>query len=578
MSNPFIQIGNLEFEEIKSSLIDYLKKQEIIKDYAFEGSAVQVLLDILAYNTMYQAYYMNMVANESFLDTAQRLESIISLVKPLGYVVPGKVSAVGTLKLRQGGLGTIIPRYSRFIGKNRDGIAFNFYSNANVTLDQDGEGEIEVYEGKQLVSEIPTQIDISTQKGFLSGVDIDLRTLKVEVKKEDSETYEEWEYSSNINTNITNESKVFFLERSELGYFLVFAGRNPTGAEEQVGERINENDLVRVSYVVSGGSDGNGCSGFSIPASSSIPGTIDTVYISSGGLDEPDIEEIKFFAPKWFAAQDRAVTVNDCKAILAEKSGLTREDFNVFGGEELEPPLFGRVFVTLTGDQNQSTVSAALEALTTLKEKSIVSILPEFITTTEVVANLNGTVNYRSGDTTRTADEMRSLFVSAVLSQYPRSTYNTSVSISSLNQILSRADSAFSLNPQSVNLTISSVVSPDRTLYSVRQPVQESSLIFTASSSLSETYPELTFSAYGTLNRRGEQRIRAYTIDPNTGVIIVVSSDVGKFVPSEGSFRLNPDIITESAIYTVTPESQTVDGKFDLKLGVNANNISVVAI
>ena len=177
MSNPFIQIGNLEFEEIKSSLIDYLKKQEIIKDYAFEGSAVQVLLDILAYNTMYQAYYMNMVANESFLDTAQRLESIISLVKPLGYVVPGKVSAVGTLKLRQGGLGTIIPRYSRFIGKNRDGIAFNFYSNENVTLDQDGEGEIEVYEGKQLVSEIPTQIDISTQKGFLSGVDIDLRTL-----------------------------------------------------------------------------------------------------------------------------------------------------------------------------------------------------------------------------------------------------------------------------------------------------------------------------------------------------------------------------------------------------------------
>ena len=95
---------------------------------------------------------------------------------------------------------------------------------------------------------------------------------------------------------------------------------------------------------------------------------------------------------------------------------------------------------------------------------------------------------------------------------------------------------------------------------------------------MSETYPELTFSAYGTLNRRGEQRIRAYTIDPNTGVIIVVSPDVGKFVPSEGSFRLTPGIITGSAIYTATPESQTVDGKFDLKLGVNANNISVVAI
>ena len=125
-NTPNIQIGSLDFENIKSSLIDYLKTQEIIKDYEFEGSAIQVLLDVLAYNTMYQAFYLNMVANESFLDTAQRLQSIISLVKPLGYVVPGKVSAVGTAKIRQGGLDAVIPRYTRFVGRNEEGISFNF--------------------------------------------------------------------------------------------------------------------------------------------------------------------------------------------------------------------------------------------------------------------------------------------------------------------------------------------------------------------------------------------------------------------------------------------------------------------
>ena len=578
MTNPSIQIGNLEFEEIKSSLIDYLKKQEIIKDYAFEGSAVQVLLDVLAYNTMYQAYYMNMVANESFLDTAQRMESIISLVKPLGYVVPGKVSSKGVLKIRQGGLDTVIPRYSRFVGKTQDGIAYNFYSNTSDTLDLDGEAEIEVYEGKQLVAEIPIQIDQGSQKGFLSGIDIDLRTLKVEVKKENDVQYKEWEYSSNINSNITNESTIFFLERSELGYFLVFSGRSGTASEEQLGERIEENDLVRVSYIVSSGSDGNGCSNFSIPASSTIPGTIDTVYISSGGLDEPDIEEIKFFAPKWFAAQDRAVTVNDCKAILAEKTGLTREDFNVFGGEDLDPPLYGRVFVTLTGNENQSTIAAAMEAISLLKQKSVVSILPEFIATSEVVANILGDINFKSSETGRTREQMRSLLTSAINKEYPKSLYNKSISISNLNELLSKEDSSFVIDPSKLNITISSVISPNRNIYSVRQAVKQSSLIFTAKSALSETYSELSFAAYGNLNRRGEQKIRAFIVDSNTGGTVVVSSDVGKFNPSEGSFSLTPGSVTGSAVFTVTPEQMLVEGKFDLRMGVNVNNISVVAI
>tara|TARA_R100001015_G_C4635230_1_gene204136 strand:- start:8542 stop:10266 length:1725 start_codon:yes stop_codon:yes gene_type:complete len=570
---PFIQIGNLEFEEIKSSLIDYLKTQEIIKDYEFEGSAIQVLLDILAYNTMYQAFYMNMVANESFLDTAQRLQSVISLVKPLGYVVPGKVSATATVKVRQGGLDTVIPRYSRFIGKNEQGIAYNFYSNESVVLDTDGEADIDVYEAKRLVAEVPVSIDLGTQKGFLSGIDIDLRTLKVEVKKVEDEEYEEYSYSSNINTNITDESKVFFLERSELGYFLVFAGRQPTGSEEQVGVRIGENDLVRVSYLVSSGSVGNRCSGFS---GVSIPGTVETVTISSGGLDEPDLEEIKFFAPKWFAAQDRAVTVNDCKAVLSKELGLSRDQFNVFGGEEIDPPYYGRVFFTLAGDPNQSLVSAAQEATKVLKDRCVVSILPEFIPPYDIVGSIRGSIEVDQSKTNLNEIQLRSQIVDYFNKKYASTNFNTTFRFSDFSNEITSLNEAFVVDPSKLYMEIQGFVTPNRVNYSVRQTCRASSFsMVNVSTTLSDD--PVNFESYGSLNSNGEQRIRAYRYDDITNLKIVLRSNVGFFNPSSGSFTIDP-VVNSNALFRVYPQLAQVQSKYDLRLGVNLSDIEVISI
>tara|TARA_B100001094_G_C18188136_1_gene805254 strand:+ start:798 stop:2522 length:1725 start_codon:yes stop_codon:yes gene_type:complete len=570
---PFIQIGNLEFEEIKSSLIDYLKTQEIIKDYEFEGSAIQVLLDILAYNTMYQAFYMNMVANESFLDTAQRLQSVISLVKPLGYVVPGKVSATARVKIRQGGLDTVIPRYSRFVGKNEQGIAYNFYTNEPSVLDTDGEGLVDVYEAKRLVAEVPISIDPGTQKGFLSGIDIDLRTLKVEVKKSKSEDYEEYAYSSNINTNITDDSKVFFLERSELGYFLVFSGRRASGSEDRVGVRIEENDLVRVSYLVSSGSVGNRCAGFS---GVSIPGAVETVTISSGGLDEPDLEEIKFFAPKWFASQDRAVTVNDCKAILSKELGLSREEFNVFGGEEITPPYYGRVFFTLAGSPNQSLVSAASEATKILKDRCVVSILPEFIAPYDIVGAVRGNIEVDQSKTNLSVIQMRSLVIDYFNKKYESAHFNRSFSFSDFTQEVTDLNEAFNVDPSKLWFEIQGVVVPGKENYSVRQSCRSNSFSMVNVNTTISSSP-LNFECYGSINSKGEQRIRAYRYDDVTSLKIIVRSNVGYFNPSLGSFVLDP-IIIENAIFTVYPTSAQAEAKYDLRLGVNLSNLEVNSI
>jgi len=154
-----VNFGKLDFFDIRNNIIEFLKDQSDIKDYNFEGSIVSTLIDILAYNTLYYAYYLNMASNEAFLDTAQRVDSLVSLVKPLGYVIPGKRSASAKIKIKTGGNGFIVPRYTKFLGKNPSGTLYNFYTLDEFSLDSDGEKDFSVYEGKSLVSNKPITHD-----------------------------------------------------------------------------------------------------------------------------------------------------------------------------------------------------------------------------------------------------------------------------------------------------------------------------------------------------------------------------------------------------------------------------------
>ena len=138
MANPQLNIGNLDFDDIKQSLKSYLSTQDTFKDYDFEGSALSTLLDVLSYNTMYYAFYSNMIANEMFLDTAQKLSSVISLAKPLGYVVPGARSATARFQVVAGGELIPISKYSLFVGKDETGRSFNFYTIEDHTTDNSG--------------------------------------------------------------------------------------------------------------------------------------------------------------------------------------------------------------------------------------------------------------------------------------------------------------------------------------------------------------------------------------------------------------------------------------------------------
>ena len=465
MSNVNIQLGSLDFESIKSSIIDHLKTQNDIKDYDYTGSAAQVLLDMLAYNTLYYGYYANMTASEMFLDTAQREESIISLVKPLGYVVPGKTSAKGLAFVKSGdgggGSGYLVPRYTRFTGNAPSGLLYNFYTLEDGVLNDQGENIFTIVEGKSLIQEVPIIIDSTTNKGFIHGLDIDISTIRIEVYNTDQNIdgsdvgWQQWTKASNTQSGLNQTSKVYWLERAELGFFIVFGGGFDS-SYGNVGQKLAPNQQVRISYLKSSGSVGNVCGNFTIRDMSSLTSYTPSGGLSSGGRDKPDLEAIRFFAPKWFAAQDRAVTVEDCRGVLAESGFVTGDEdpysiFNVWGGETMTPPRYGRLFVSL---DTTTDPYASGNAMNILQDKTCVTIIPEFINLERVEGVVSGACTYNPNDTEYSQEILMSHVKQQITNEYTSRFELGKFNTSSIANLVNSIDDSFGVSSDELFLKL----------------------------------------------------------------------------------------------------------------------------
>ena len=391
------QLGALDFETIKSNLTSYLKQQPVIKDYAFEGSVMQTLINLLAYNTFYYAYYSNMVASEMFLDSAQRIDSVVSLVKPLGYTVPGPTSS--RAKVRLTGItspSSIVKKHQSFSAITSDGVNYTFYTLDDANVDNDGAVTLDIVEGKELVYldnggngiAVETLINLNQQKYFILDSTIDLSTLKVEVKKSGETSFYEWRQSTNIGSPYEVDQKIYFVERLTDGFALQF------GIENRLGLSLESGDFIRIRYLTSSGNKANGIFIFGVTDPNFSFGNlvVNLLESSSGGLNEPSLDLVKYLAPKLFSAQGRAVTKNDIKALLLEAQKVqSLEDFTVFGGEEIYPPRFGRVFVSLRPGTSQTTIQDILDFL---KERCVITILPEYVEPKQFNLFMRYTANY----------------------------------------------------------------------------------------------------------------------------------------------------------------------------------------
>lgn len=381
MSTPKINLASLDFDSIKTSLKQYVSSKPEFAGYDFNGSAMNALLDVFAYNTLFYAYYTNFIGNEAFLDTASLEENVISLLKPLGYLVPGRSASKITVTATPTAPGTIIYPYSdAFVGQNSSGSLFRFYSLNQISLS--GSSTFDLYEANVVARDLQITVDTTKQKAFLGNSNIDVNTLTVKVNGET------WTKADNSEEDINTTSKVYFIDRNSNGFYILFGKKTINDFEISYGKSIESSDTVTVSYLVPSGTSANG-----IVSVNNSKTTITSIITSKGGTDSPDLESIKFFAPKLFAGNNRTVTDDDYYSILLSSSILpntitSKEQINVWGDDDADPPTYGRLFVSYadTGiTANSTTVKNTLDLLT---GKAILTVLPEYVQSQLVTAHI----------------------------------------------------------------------------------------------------------------------------------------------------------------------------------------------
>lgn len=384
MTNPQINIASLDFDSIKASLISYIKSnpKSPFADYdtTTSGSALDCLLDVFAYNSMLYSYYSNMIANESFLGTATLENNVISLLKPLGVLVDGRTSSKSTIKVS--GTTGVIQAYTTAFSTSASSTIYNFYTKSDYTLTTTPT-EIQIYEANTVVKDLPLVVDTNTQTVFLSNNSVDINTLIVKVNDV------VW---TKMNYNAYDpgpKANVYFIDKNSDGFYLVFGKKTLNDYQSTFGRNIIATDAVKVTYLIPSGTVANGLSNFS-----STGVTIETGgAVSTNGTDGPDLALYKYFAPKLFAANDRLVTKDDYYGVLLNSSTLpsgiiAKEQINVWDGQEMDTPTYGRVFVSFS-DTSLTKISTDLQpSIALLKSKHVVGILPEYVQSRNIFVDL----------------------------------------------------------------------------------------------------------------------------------------------------------------------------------------------
>ena len=417
MANKKINVTELDFDQIKSNLKNFLKGQQQFQDYDFEGSGLAVLLDVLAYNTHYNALYNNLTINEMFLDSASKRNSVVSLAKMLGYVPRSCVcsNALVRLTVNVGATGPsslTLPAYSPFV-TTVDGIQYTFYNTTSYTITGSGTSytfdNIKVIEGTPLTFRWEYS---PSGKYVIPNPNIDLSTLKVKVQESaNSDLYETFTNSSSI-TTAEPDSKVFFVKEIDDGLYEITFG------DGVIGRELSAGNIIHVDYMASSLDAPNGARLFSYNGATLITNATNSVTCLSPAADgsaAEDIETIRFNAPRTYASQNRCVTPDDYRALIYSALPNAKA-VSVWGGEDNNPPVYGKIFVCVKPrDASKLTQLQKAELVNTiLQSKNVVSVIPEVVDPEFINIALDVNVYYNPRETTRTGPEIETLVANTI--------------------------------------------------------------------------------------------------------------------------------------------------------------------
>ena len=424
-----INVSNLDFEDIKSSLKQHLKAQDQFKDYDFEGSSMSILLDILASNTHYNAYYLNMVANEMFLDTAELRSSVVSRAKALGYTPRSTTSASAIVKIQvlvpvaESPATVNIPKYAKY-KTTIDGSAYYFntldgaFANPTGLTTDDGiykiyeTDNVRIYEGNYVQQKYTVDKQNPTQKFTITNGEIDTSTLTVSVQQSETNTTTlAYNRAQNI-TDVGPESQVYFLQEVEKELWEIYFG------DGTIGKALNQNNIVHLQYLVSSGATANNASEFQYTAP--ISGYSQQVVVvdnASGGSAREGIESIRYLAPLNYNAQNRTVTSTDYQTSILQNYPNVQA-VSAWGGEDNDPPIYGKVYISLKPVAGFTITDSVKEQIkdSILKSRNVVSITPEIIDPNYMYIKPTIDFYYNRELGNRTADELETRVRNAIFS------------------------------------------------------------------------------------------------------------------------------------------------------------------
>ena len=562
-SDAKLKVAELDFDNIKDNLKGFLKSQTEFSDYNFEGSGMSVLLDLLSYNTHYMGYYLNMVSNEMFIDTALTRQSVVSHAKLLGYTPRSRVAARAAVDLtitpvaNDANSAVLIPRFTRFASETIDGSNYVFVTTTtrvatkNTTTGTFSVENLEIKEGQPVGFTFTYDEQTNPKQYFeLPDTNIDTSTLQVSVQISAENANQESYILSEDATNVDSNARVFYLEENKNGKYQIYFG------DGVIGKKLTNGNIVVASYIVTNGVAANGLRTFK-PLDTILQGNtsvaVTLVNESSSGAAAESIDKIRFTAPKAYISQNRAVTKNDYIALI-NRDYPYFDAVNVWGGEDNTPPVYGKVFFSAKPLGGYEITATEIEHVkkNILKPFSILTVTPEYVPADYNYVNVKAEVWFDPTKTNKTTEEVNAAVIAAIRSFATTnlSNFNSIFRVSQVSRAIDDCDNSIVSNDVFISLEKRFFAdSTKRLSYSLNFNTE---LVQGTVSNHIKVYPSFKyFDQTGVLRDSYiEEVVQSYTGVENIEV----------FAPGNG-YTSTPEVIIEGDGQGATAEALIVNGQ-----------------
>ena len=594
---PYSQVSNLDFEQIKISLKDYMRAQSEFTDYDFEGSALATLIDTLAYNTYYTAFNTNMVVNELFIDSATLRDNVVALAKQLGYRPKSITSPTAYVSFNVNYTNAtsdtelILQSGTGFISSYDN----NIYSYV-VTEDVTGQvvnnvatfTNVPIQEGTQLQSTFTVNSSLKSQRFVLDNADIDTNTIRVKVYPGGGSFNEEYKVADNI-LGVDGTSKVFFIDEIEDQRYEILMG------DGVLGKKVDNNTRIEVTYLTTAGPESNGVKTFVFSGVVQNPNgvspnafttTVTSSTPSSGGEEVESTAKIKYTAPKAYGTQDRAVTANDYEAIVRKVYPAT-SDIIIFGGEDQDPPEYGKVFISLKPtDASYLTSLTKSQIIADLKKYVVASVEPRIVDPSILFVELSSKIYYNSGVTDQTAAQIRDKVISTVQSYLDTSDtekFNGKFRYSKMVGVIDDSDVSINSNLTSITMRKDFYPQLNSTFY-YEVCFQNTFDSDCDDPVLSSTGFRVTeYPNFDVYVEDRNKKIVLYRLDTVTGEKVVLDNDIGDIDYIKGELKMYALTIIQGSFFDnrislrVKPLSNDIKAMREVYLDVDVANSSFTA-